>query len=346
MIHSRTEATGRLLLGSPDRGDAGRDGVARFGRCASRAIAAALSCCALGATAQSTGSSPQSSDATLGEIRVRSAAERRDVRATESSVGALGDLPLIETPFSINVITRALLDNQQAAIYGDYLKNDPSVQVGNVAVGFFSLRGLSVGRRRPGLPVRRPAGHVALSDARYQLIGFERVEVLKGPSAFLSGLGGSSSLGGTRELRSEASDRRSRCAASASASRRARCSARMSTSATASAPSSQFGYRLNVGVKDGEPAVDRSDCDARRSRRSRSTGAPRSNLLLSAPASNTPTTGCPRTAAVLHRSHPACRCREAPDASRNIALSWDDVRGVGKSAYLRADWTFVQRAGR
>ena len=36
-----------------------------------------------------------------------------------------------------------------------------------------------------GLP-----GSQSISDGRYQLIGVERIEVFKGPSAFLNGLGG------------------------------------------------------------------------------------------------------------------------------------------------------------
>src|SRR5262245_20175501 len=64
-----------------------------------------------------------------------------EYRANDANVGALGNLPLIRAPFSVNVITQDLLVNQQASFLGDWLKNDPSANVGNVVISFATLRG-------------------------------------------------------------------------------------------------------------------------------------------------------------------------------------------------------------
>ncbi len=290
---------------------------------------AALTLAAFGAVAQS------GEPATLGEIKVRSAAERGGVRASESTVGVLGDLPLVETPFSINVITRSLLDNQQATSYGDYLKNDPSAHVGNVGIGFFSLRGFPVGGRGgflyDGLP-----GHVALSE-RHQLEGFERIEVLKGPSVFLSGLGATSSLGGTvnfvpkrptdQPLRRVGANYATRSLFGADADLGDRFGSER-----------QFGYRLNLGVKDGEQAVERADWTHKAASLALDWRASR-DLLLSAGLEYADNR-FPEIQPFFVVA-PGVQVPRAPDASRNISQSWDDVGFVGKSAYLRADWNLA-----
>ena len=110
-------------------------------------------------------------------------------------VGPLGDLPLLQTPFSVNVIPRSLLDTQRATTYGDFLKNDPSTNFCDVPVGFTTLRGFPVGTAGylyDGLP-----GNAGLSDGRGQIEAIERIDILKGPNALLYGLGASTSLGGT-----------------------------------------------------------------------------------------------------------------------------------------------------
>ena len=112
-------------------------------------------------------------------------------RADAASTGVLGDLPLTSTPFSVNVITQDLIVNQQASYLGDFLKNDPSAQVGNVVVSFATLRGFSLGSG--GFLFDGLALGTLLNDGRIGLQAFDRVDILKGPTTFLFG---SSSLGG------------------------------------------------------------------------------------------------------------------------------------------------------
>lgn len=75
---------------------------------------------------------------------------------TSASTGALGDLPVLETPFSINVITQALIQNQQMNTPGDVFRNDPSFAWGQLPIPWATLRGFPPRGQR--LSVRRPAG--------------------------------------------------------------------------------------------------------------------------------------------------------------------------------------------
>ena len=259
----------------------------------------------------------------------------RGLAAKDASAGVLGELRLVETPYSINVLTRELIDNQQAAYYGDYLKNDPSSSFGNVPVGFATLRGFSVGNAGylyDGLP-----GNYGLSDGRGQLEGIDRIEVLKGPSAFLYGLGASTSLGGTfNYLPKRPQDKPVRSATLGYTSR-----SLMSVQADIGdrvGTDREFGYRLNLGFKDGEQAVKDYDWTHKAATLALDWRATK-DLLLTAHfdyADN----HLPRLQPFFVLS-PGIAVPKAPDASRNIAQPWDNFSVEGRNAYLRADWSLA-----
>lgn len=260
--------------------------------------------------------------------------QEEGVGAKEATAGVLGNLPLIEAPYTVNVLSEHLLDIQQSARYIDYLKNVPAANVGNVVIGFFSLRGFAVGTDGylyDGLP-----GHAALSET-YQLDSFERIEVFKGPSAFLNGFGGSSSLGGTLNyvpkrapddpLRAIEVDYTNRALFSVGADLGYRFGA-----------DRQFGVRLNARVRDGEQQAERYDW------RHQSASVAFDwdvnddlRLLADVEYAKNRLPEIPPFFAVA----PGIAIPDAPDASKNVALGWDDVRFAGQSAYLRADWTFA-----
>lgn len=101
-------------------------------------------------------------------------------------VGVLGNKDAMDTPFSINAYTNELIQNQQAKSVGDVLLNDPSVRVargfGNFQESYF-IRGYLVfsdSVAYNGLYGLLPRQYIAAEL-------FERVEVLRGASAFLNG---------------------------------------------------------------------------------------------------------------------------------------------------------------
>jgi iron complex outermembrane receptor protein len=111
-------------------------------------------------------------------------------------IGVLGSQDLMDTPFSTTNYTQKLIQDSQAASIGDVLLNDPAVRV---ARGFGNYQQTYIVR---GLPVFSDDmaynGLYGLLPRQYLAAeGVERVEVLRGASAFLNGAApGGSGLGG------------------------------------------------------------------------------------------------------------------------------------------------------
>ncbi|BBK40690.1 ferric-mycobactin receptor FemA [Allostella vacuolata] len=116
--------------------------------------------------------------------------------ARGGTVGLLGSRDLMDTPFNQSSYTARLIEDQQARSLADVVLNDPSVRPTNPATGHaeqFSIRGFNVGNHDisfGGLFGVAPAYSVSAELA-------ERVEVLKGPNALLSGMAPYGSVGGT-----------------------------------------------------------------------------------------------------------------------------------------------------
>ncbi|MDQ8031747.1 MAG: TonB-dependent receptor plug domain-containing protein, partial [Bordetella sp.] len=106
--------------------------------------------------------------------------------ATGSRIGILGTRSNLETPFSTTAYTNELIQDKQAHGVGDVLQNDPGVRVargyGNFQESYF-IRGFTLSSddiAYNGLYGLMPRQYIST-----QL--FERVEVLRGASAFLTG---------------------------------------------------------------------------------------------------------------------------------------------------------------
>ena len=114
---------------------------------------------------------------------------------TSNTVAAKLPLALSETPASVGVVDRQLIDEQGSFLLGDALRNLAGVNVhpGSGTFDFFVLRGLD--SLSSGLILTDGAPEPETTS--YQLYNVERVEVLKGPASFLYGGG---PLGGTVNL--------------------------------------------------------------------------------------------------------------------------------------------------
>ncbi len=122
------------------------------------------------------------------------AATYEDVLFVEGSLPEVPDsntiatklpLTLLQTPASVGVVARPLLDEQGSRVLGDALRNVSglNVQTQNGVADYFLVRGFdSVAN---GLVLTDGAAEPEISF--YQLYNVERVEVLKGPGGFLYG---------------------------------------------------------------------------------------------------------------------------------------------------------------
>lgn len=114
--------------------------------------------------------------------------------------GILGTRDNMETPFSITSYTNALIQDRQAQSVGQVLQDDPAVRVargfGNFQESYF-IRGFILGSddvAYNGLYSLLPRQYIATEL-------FERVEVLRGASAFMSGVTpGGDGIGGAINL--------------------------------------------------------------------------------------------------------------------------------------------------
>ena len=123
--------------------------------------------------------------------------------ANGARLGVLGEQKALDVPFNVISYTSKLIDNQQARTLQDVVKNDSSIQnvrgYGNFSQGFrirgFDLYGDDISLN--GLYGILPRQILPLEDV-------ERVEVIKGSSAFLNGIpAGGSGVGGNINIESK-----------------------------------------------------------------------------------------------------------------------------------------------
>lgn len=172
--------------------------------------------------------------------------------------GILGTRDAMDTPFSITSYTNELIQDRHARSVGDVLQNDPTVRVargfGNFQEAFF-IRGFildSDDTAYNGLYSLLPRQYIATEL-------FERVEVLRGASAFLNGaspngggLGGSINLLPKRAP-NEPLNRVTFGVASGGQTQAAADIARRF------GPDGNTGIRVNAAARNGGTAVDDED---------------------------------------------------------------------------------------
>ena len=221
--------------------------------CAASLLALAVAAPAL---AQEAPSAPAELDeivVTGSQVRLTSAYAGGQV-ARGGRVGLLGNLDVMDTPFSTSNYTEALIRDQQARGIGDVLQNDPTVRVSK---GFGNFQELYVIRGFPvfsddmsynGLYGVLPRQFVAA-----ELI--ERVEVFRGASAFLNGAApGGSGVGGAFNLTPKrAGEPLTRLTAGVSGNDEIYAAADLARRFGAE---DQWGVRLNLVSRDGEGSVE------------------------------------------------------------------------------------------
>lgn len=142
------------------------------------------------AYAQQSDTAPRHTDVSLPEIRVRSDKETATgpvdgYAAKRSATGTKTDTPILETPASVQVIPRQVMEDQNALNLKDVYENVSGVlQAGNTLNAQSEVLPVIRGFESPAL--MRNGLRSTLSGA-VDLVNVERVEVLKGPAAVLYG---------------------------------------------------------------------------------------------------------------------------------------------------------------
>jgi iron complex outermembrane receptor protein len=233
------------------------------------ALAAALACALPAAHAQT---APAASEAaasapvtTLPAVTIRASADASAQGlspayaggqvARGGRAGILGTKDNLDTPFSITSYTNELIQDRQARSVGEVLQNDPGVRTargfGNFQESYF-IRGFILGSddvAYNGLYNLLPRQYIATEL-------FERVEVLRGASAFLSGATPSGGgLGGNINLlpKRAANEDLNRVTVSAGSGSQGTVAADISRRF---GPDNATGLRVNAAYRDGGTAID------------------------------------------------------------------------------------------
>ncbi|MGE8656048.1 MAG: TonB-dependent receptor [Achromobacter sp.] len=170
-------------------------------------------------------------------------------------VGVLGTQDIMSTPFSITSYTNELIQDKQARSVGDVLQNDAGVRVargfGNFQESYF-IRGFILSSddvAYNGLYSLLPRQYIATEL-------FERVEVLRGASAFLTGASpGGDGIGGAINLVPKRAPNEPLTRLTTGVASGGQFS--VSTDiARRFGPGDSTGIRLNVANRSGDTAID------------------------------------------------------------------------------------------
>jgi iron complex outermembrane receptor protein len=175
--------------------------------------------------------------------------------AKGARLGVLGEQDAANVPFSVTSFTAQLVENQQARTLGDVLRNDASVQVtrgfGNDAQ-LFVIRGFPLN----GDDISYGGLYGVMPRQIVSPQGAERIEIFKGPSAFLNGVPpGGSGIGGmvNIEPKRAGDDPLTRLSVDYGTSSQRGASADIGRRWGAS---NQFGIRVNALQREGDTAID------------------------------------------------------------------------------------------
>ena len=262
------------------------------------------------------------------------------------NVGLLGNINVFDTPFNITSYTAELIDNQQARTIEDVVANDPSVRASWPSTGYTNplvIRGFAASNQDisfDGLYGVAPTFAVGVNAA-------ERVEVLKGPGALLTGMQPTGSVGGGINI----------------VPKRAQSDPTNNVTLTYASDAElggnvdigrrfgdddKFGIRFNGTYSDGDTAVDNQartfgsaivalDYQGERLRTTLDLGYQEQDM-------DSPT--------VITRVTGGIPIPKAPKASSNWFFPWtgvetDDTFAAARVEYdLTADWTFHVAMGR
>lgn len=175
--------------------------------------------------------------------------------ARGGQMGVLGNQDMMDVPFTMTSYTSQLIEDQQAEDIGDVLLNDPSVRQ---SFGFgnqsqvFVIRGLPLN----GDDVSFNGLYGVLPRQMISSDALERVEVFKGPNAFINGASPTGSgLGGNVNLQPKRAGDTSTRRYTQDISDDGRLGEHLDIGQRFG-PGNRFGARLNLSQREGETGVE------------------------------------------------------------------------------------------
>jgi len=169
-------------------------------------------------------------------------------------VGALGNRDYMETPFSMTTYTQEYIQDNQARTINEAVADDPSIRTlyaqGSYSDGL-NIRGFYLGAQDMAFNGLYGVG----PQNSINLLGIERIEIFRGPSALLSGMAPSGAIGGTINLVPKRATDAPITRATALYSSDSQFGGQIDFGRRAG-PDNVLGVRLNVGYSGGYTPVD------------------------------------------------------------------------------------------
>ncbi|MEE1888779.1 TonB-dependent siderophore receptor [Pseudomonas carassii] len=124
---------------------------------------------------------------TLAPVRISEVQDNSGYQAREAQVGGLHNAPLLDTPASVSVFSRQLLDDRQVRKLSEVLQSDASVGESYAPIGYyenFNVRGFELNAASS----YRINGQTIAGEQNVALENKQQVELLKGLSGLQSGV--------------------------------------------------------------------------------------------------------------------------------------------------------------
>ena len=171
-------------------------------------------------------------------------------QAESSTAGTVIDVPNIDSPSSVDVVTEPCGDDQQAMQIDDLIRDiGGAVKISDHAVAdAFYLRGFEVHARD-----YRKNGFLDPTYTPRDFANVERIEILKGPASVLYGAGQPSGVG---RLDHQETARPGPSTTAASSSAASACSATRSTSRALERGQESLLYRINAAYENEDSFRD------------------------------------------------------------------------------------------
>jgi len=169
--------------------------------------------------------------------------------------GVLGSQKNIDMPFSMTTYTAKLIEDQQARTIGDVLSNDPAVRTAYGYGNFqevYAIRGFTLDSDDIALN-----GLYGITPRQLvETAALERVDILKGASAFLNGAApNGSSIGGSVNLQLKRADDKPLTRVTLEGSASGEFGTHVDVGRRFG-DADQFGIRVNQSNRDGETSID------------------------------------------------------------------------------------------
>ena len=254
--------------------------------------------------------------------------------ARGTRIGALGNTDFMDAPYSTQSFTRQFIDDRNAQLLSDVVKYDASVLLLNDSSGRsygdsnFYLRGFQTNEGNASYN-----GLFGLLSYGHSLEDVERVEIIKGPSAFANGTAGALTVGGLINFVPKRAEDTPLTRLTTRYEPRGNAGAHLDVGRRFGADNA-FGLRINLAHREGEVAVKEAEKRYSVAAAALDYRGERARLSLDLAYNNARNVGND-VGLTLPANLPVPR---APDAGRLMTQPWAIADQNMQRAVLRGEW--------